>query len=453
MLAILETERPPFNNMRRPTVEILPAPLRRAAMSIASTLRDAGHQAWLVGGSVRDLALERLPTEIDMATDATPERIESLFPHTAAVGKAFGTVLVHFVQGGDEAVDVELTTFRSDGTYLDGRRPESVTFGSSVAEDARRRDFTCNALYLDPLSGDFQDPERGLRDLEEGRLRAIGDPPDRFREDGLRILRLARFAATLGLEVDEATRIGAAETRDRLRSVTPERILNELSRIFAARTPAVALRLLVDAGALSDALPGVLDLHPPGPGAEEFLRLRLCAIDHLAESPGLSTGLAVLLDPDPLGAAGGERAERLAGLARSRLEWLRPSRHLRGAVTGVWHQQRVLWRALTAERTRAERIRIFRHPAWPAACRSLRAWLAAAEVEGVARVDELEAERAALREEALNPPPLITSEDLDNAGIERGARWGELLEAAETLQLDLRLTDREQALRWLAEQG
>jgi len=452
VIAILEIKRPLFNRMHRPTVDQLPPALRRTATSIASTLRDAGFEAWLVGGCVRDLALGKTPVEIDMATDALPDRVESLFDHTTPVGKAFGTMVVH-VALGDESIDVELTTFRSDGAYLDGRRPEMVTYGSSVEEDAGRRDFTCNALYLDPLGGDFQDPEQGLRDLEARVLRAIGNPPDRFREDGLRILRLARFAATLELEVEAATLQGAAETSEMLRSVSPERILRELIRIFAADAPVKALALLHDCGALGAALPDLVELCPPGWSGEDFLRRRLAAVEALGHPPDAPTGLAVLLDPDPLGDAGGERAERLAGRARAQLEWLHPSRLLRGTVTGVWHLQRILWRSLSAERSRAERIRMFRHPAWPSASLSLGAWLAAAGSAGQEEIDDFEAERSRLTEEELFPAPLLTSEDLDASGIERGPRWGQLLEEAETLQLDLVLTDREQALRWLRERA
>lgn len=452
MLAILKIERPLFNRMHRPTVDQLTPALRRTAMSIAATLRGAGFEAWLVGGSVRDLALGKTPIEIDMATDALPDSVESLFDHTTPVGKAFGTMVVH-VARGDESIDVELTTFRSDGAYLDGRRPETVTYGSSVEEDARRRDFTCNALYLDPLGGDFQDPEQGLSDLEAHRLRAIGNPTDRFREDGLRILRLARFAATLELEVEPATLRGAAETSEMLRSVSPGRILHELAKIFGAGAPVKAIALLFECGALGVALPDLAELHPPGWKAEDFLRQRLAALEALGHPPDPPTGLAVLLDPDPLGEAGGERAEQLAGRARAQLEWLHPSRLLRGTVTGVWHLQRILWRSLFAERSRAERVRMIRHSAWPSARRSLGAWLAAAGSAGQEKIDAFEQERSRLAEEELHPAPLLTSEDLDASGIERGARWGKLLEEAETLQLDLVLEDREQALRWLREQG
>src|SRR5262245_13356451 len=172
--------------MQRPTVAHLPGELARAARAIAVVLARAGRRGWLVGGAVRGLALGVEPRDADLATAATPDEIERLFPRTYAVGKAFGTVVVH-----SGAADVQVTTFRTESAYKDARRPDEVRFGTSLEEDAARRDFTCNALYLDPLSDEFRDPTGGLDDLELRRLRCVGDPARRFAEDGLRLLRLA----------------------------------------------------------------------------------------------------------------------------------------------------------------------------------------------------------------------------------------------------------------------
>src|SRR5437867_2007197 len=190
--------------MRRPTMEHLPLELARAARTVAGVLGTAGHRTWLVGGAVRDLALGIEPKDADLASAARPEEIEALFPSTHAVGRAFGTVVVRC-----GTADLQVTTFRAEAGYDDARRPSHVRFGTTLVEDAARRDFTCNALYLDPLNDEFIDPTGGLADLAARRLRCVGDPVQRFAEDGLRLLRLARLAAEHGLAIDQATHAGA----------------------------------------------------------------------------------------------------------------------------------------------------------------------------------------------------------------------------------------------------
>src|SRR5690606_2867641 len=173
---------------------------------IASTLRSHGHIAYFAGGCVRDALLGHPPTDYDIATDATPDRVQSLFDRTAAVGAHFGVVLVK-----RRGVTVEVATFRSEGPYSDQRRPDSVTF-SDPESDAQRRDFTINALFLDPLAGGHQsdggqviDFVGGQRDLQQKVVRAVGDPDQRLAEDHLRALRAVRFAARLGFRLDEPT--------------------------------------------------------------------------------------------------------------------------------------------------------------------------------------------------------------------------------------------------------
>src|SRR5690606_2366392 len=167
---------------------------------IASTLRSHGHIAYFAGGCVRDALLGHPPTDYDIATDATPDRVQSLFDRTAAVGAHFGVVLVK-----RRGVTVEVATFRSEGPYSDQRRPDSVTF-SDPESDARRRDFTINALFLDPLAGDkVIDFVGGRQDLKAGVVRAVGDPEARLAEDHLRALRAVRFTARLGFRLDQAT--------------------------------------------------------------------------------------------------------------------------------------------------------------------------------------------------------------------------------------------------------
>ncbi|MFT7541348.1 MAG: tRNA nucleotidyltransferase/poly(A) polymerase, partial [Gammaproteobacteria bacterium] len=212
--------------MKTPSIQQLSPHDREAAQFAARTLQEHGFRAWIVGGGVRDLALGITPKDIDLATDALPGQVEEIFDRTIPVGKAFGTIVALIEVGGAEPVtmQLEVTTLRRDGDYSDGRRPDVVLYGTSMDEDAQRRDFTCNALYLDPLTDEISDVVGGLGDLENGVLRTVGDPVGRFREDGLRLLRMARFAAAYGLEIEGDTWAGARDSLDALVGISRERV-------------------------------------------------------------------------------------------------------------------------------------------------------------------------------------------------------------------------------------
>lgn len=453
--AIMEISLLRFNAMTRasvvpPSAASLAPRLRFAAQCIARELRAAGHEAWIVGGAVRDLALGLEPGEVDVATDALPEEVEALFERTVAVGKAFGTILVRVpeeehVRGGSEAphdgateLAVEVTTFRAEGAYSDARRPEVVTYGASVQEDARRRDFTCNALYLDPLSDAFLDPERGLEDLAAGRLRCVGEASERFAEDGLRLLRLARFAARLGLEPEPTTLAAARGAAAALRGVSVERVLVELGKMFDSPRPARAFEILHEAGLLEPVLGAE-------PGTREGLEpTRLEVLRTLGGPLAPATGLALLLWEGP---------GSLAGVSEAALERLKPSRSLRGEVRSLWRSLEATLELMEAEPTRAATLRVLREPCWPEAARVLSAW---SEVTGRPDGELLQdwiAERASLDHEQLFPEPLLEPGDLERSGVPRGPRWGEVLRELETLQLDGELTDRAGALDWLERLG
>jgi len=203
---------------------------RADALAIVRRLRDAGHVAYFAGGCVRDLLLGEIPKDYDVATDAPPDRVRELFRHSQAVGAAFGVILVH--QGKSV---VEIATFRSDGVYLDGRRPSAVRF-TTAQEDARRRDFTINGLFLDPISDRVIDYVGGLDDLKAKRLRAIGSPAERFDEDSLRLLRAVRFSSRLGFEIETATADAIRAHAPQLRRISPERIAEELRTMLTPAT-------------------------------------------------------------------------------------------------------------------------------------------------------------------------------------------------------------------------
>ncbi len=416
--------------MRRPSLEFLPREWAQRSREVAGRLRAAGWRGWIVGGALRDLALGLEPGDVDMTSAAPPEEVERLFQRTHAVGKAFGTVVVSL---GDR--DVQLTTFRTEQGYSDRRRPDQVRWGASVAQDAARRDFTCNALYLDPLDDTLEDPVGGLADLEARRLRCIGDPAERFREDGLRLLRLARFAAAFDLEIDPPTLAAARREAASLEGVSAERISEELRRMFAGPRAARALRLLAEIGLLERLFPALRGLAEPP-------ETRWRVLEALEPVRGSTEGLSVLLDPRPAGPEA----------ARGLLDGLKLSRAEVREVEELWRlQAESLGAAAQRPPSRARRIRLVRDPLWPRAARLAKAW-AEAKGDSVRELGELIAFAASLAPEELGPEPLLTSSDLDAASLPRGPRWGELLEEAERLQLEGELRSREAALAWLAAQ-
>jgi len=287
--------------MRDATATRLPDPrlVPSAVLGVLRTLRDARKQAWLAGGAVRDLLRiaqgEKLtpPQDFDVATDALPEEVQRLFPRTAPTGIAHGTVTVL----ADEQHKVEVTTFRGEGPYLDGRRPSSVTFLGDIEGDLARRDFTVNAMAWDPIAGDLRDPFGGAPDLRRGLLRAVGEPLDRFREDGLRPLRAVRFASTLRLALDRRTERAIPQALDVFSKVAWERVREELSKLLVrGDPPSRGLRLLRRTGLLARIVPELLE----GVGFEQnqyhaydVFRHTLRAVDFAP--PDLTVRLAALL--------------------------------------------------------------------------------------------------------------------------------------------------------------
>ncbi len=226
-----------------------------AVLGVLETLDRAGRRSWIVGGAVRDLLLHRGRREAadyDVATPATPDEVMRLFRRVVPTGVEHGTVTV---LAGREAVEV--TTFRGEGAYVDGRRPSSVTFHHSIDEDLARRDFTLNALAWDPLGREFRDPFGGRDDIRRRVIRAVGDPAARFGEDGLRAVRAVRFAAQLGYDVEPRTLAAIPGSLDVVRKVSVERIAEELTRLLAAPHVRRGLDQLARAGLLEVALPSI----------------------------------------------------------------------------------------------------------------------------------------------------------------------------------------------------
>jgi poly(A) polymerase len=230
---------------------------RALAERVCRTLREAGHQAYFVGGCVRDLILGREPADYDVATDATPDRVQQLFPRSLAVGAQFGVIVVTDEAASGDSIQVEVATFRSDVGYSDGRHPDHVVYAKSSAEDVRRRDFTINALLLDPETQDVLDFVGGRDDLRAGIIRAIGRPEDRFREDKLRMVRAVRFAARFRYAIEAATFTAITKLAPEIHQVSDERLHDELTKLLTEGAARRGFELLDETRLLPELLPEV----------------------------------------------------------------------------------------------------------------------------------------------------------------------------------------------------
>jgi tRNA nucleotidyltransferase (CCA-adding enzyme) len=307
----------------RPPLALARARLPASVLDVLRILDAGGHRSWLVGGAVRDLLLgrRRAGQDYDVATPARPEQVMALFPRVIPTGIEHGTVTV--LQRG---TPVEVTTFRGEGAYVDGRRPSSVHFLEDVDQDLARRDFTVNALAYDPVGMAFRDPFGGRKDLRRGILRAVGDPAARFAEDGLRPLRAARFAAQLDFTLDPATAEAIPEALQVASRVSAERVGEELSRLVVAPHARHGLELLAETGLLGVVLP---DLSSVDPGE------RAHAFDAAAAAgPDLTLRFAALLHVLPPAEDPRAAARRVSSV----LEGLRLPGHVReGAAALVLH--------------------------------------------------------------------------------------------------------------------
>jgi len=232
----------------------------RVVREFAAPFRESGFQCYLVGGAVRDTLMGRAHTDFDIATDALPEQVFSLFRRVIPTGIKHGTVTVLFKE-----ITFEVTTFRTETGYSDGRRPDSVAFAPTILDDLSRRDFTINAMAYDLRKDEIIDPHAGRRDLAARVIRAIGDPAERFREDGLRPLRACRIASQLSFTVDEATKAAIPGALDILAKVSAERVRDEVLKTLESPLPSAGFFLMRDTGILRVILPELLE----GVGVEQ----------------------------------------------------------------------------------------------------------------------------------------------------------------------------------------
>ena len=405
---------------------------RDAALHILRTLRDAGYTAYLAGGCVRDQLLGLTPKDFDVATSATPSQVQQRFPRSNAVGAAFGVVLV-YTNHGKERISTEVATFRSDGHYADGRRPDSVTF-TDAKHDAQRRDFTVNGLFLDPLHPATCNPHAdddgvidyvaGRADLDARLLRAIGDPDQRFAEDFLRMLRAIRFAARFRFTIEARTTHAIRAHADQLADIARERIGDEVQRMIADITSeraADAATLLVDLG-----LDAPIFGNPIADRATPDTLRRLP--DH-ADYPTRLVAWLPALSPSEL--------RRSLCLSNEHSAAIRDLRHILHRVP-----------TLPAQPV-AGRKRLYAHARFEDALQILRADPATAHCAA-----ERDAERHALAADGIGlaPPPLLTGDALIAAGHRPGPQFKTQLDAAYDAQLEGRITTADQALALLKAQ-
>jgi poly(A) polymerase len=413
---------------------------REFAVDVVRRLRQSGYEALWAGGCVRDELLGVQPADYDVATSARPEQVTAVFRKTVEVGVAFGVVEVIGPRRPDNSFPkVQVATFRSDGAYLDGRRPESVQF-SSAEEDAQRRDFTINGMFFDPLDGRVIDYVGGQADLKAGVLRAIGDAHARFREDKLRLMRAIRMAARFDFPIEEQTAAAIRATAFQLPFVSAERIADELRKSLVHRNRAWAVRQFDELGLLRHILPRVeAELKTDGKVWQSTLKmLEVLEGPRWPEATSVSFPLAFasLLHGVGKRLAGLEcRHLKLSNAEADRVGWL------------VDHHQYLC----AAPTMRASQLKpILVHPGIGELLTLHRAEAVATNVS-TEHVDFCERMLRETPFEELNPPPLLTGDDLLGLGWKQGPLFKKVLDTVRGAQLDGLVRTREDAIR-LAEE-
>ena len=438
---------------------------REFAVDVVRRLRQSGYEALWAGGCVRDELLGFVPADFDVATSARPEQVIALFRRTIEVGVSFGVVEVIGPRRFDGSYPkVQVATFRSDGQYLDGRRPESVTF-SSAEEDAQRRDFTINGMFFDPLESRVIDYVGGQADLRAKILRAIGDPRARFTEDKLRLMRAVRMASRFEFPIESRTAAAVRGMADQLSVVSAERIAEELRKMLTHCNRAMALRQMDELGLLKQVLPeidsdmkGLLQGLPNAPTGDLWQHT-LCVIE-LIEGPNwpepgpVSFPLAfaaILHDVGKKRTAAREQdrytfhghehiGKRLAGLAcrrlklsnqeANRIEWL-VERHQYLSDAPIMRPSKL--KPILVHPGIGELLALHRADAMATGCSS-------------EHVDFCERILRETPPEELNPPPLLTGDDLIALGWEQGPMFKKVLEAIREAQLEGTIRTKDDAL-------
>jgi poly(A) polymerase len=436
------------------------SPAQHAAAQIVARLRAAGHQAYFVGGCVRDLLLGREPQDFDVATSALPDEVLTLFEKTFAVGAHFGVVLVCT---GEPEITTEVATFRSDGVYSDGRHPDAVRFSSSPEEDVKRRDFTINGMLLDPANNQVLDYVGGRNDLQAGLIRAIGDPGDRFAEDKLRMLRAVRFAARFAFDLESRTAIAIRKLAPAVSQVSRERVRDELTRMLTEGHAQRAFEMLDATGLLVQVLPEVVRMkgvaQPPQyhPEGDVWVHTMLLLAGLPAGCPPALAWAALLHDvgkpatfrvaPDRIRFDG--HVETGVHIAEDICRRLRfPNHETEQILLLIANHMRFADAPKMKESTLK---RFFRLPHFDQHLALHR--LDCLASHGSLKLYDFARERfETLPEDQVRPHLLLTGRDLIEAGYHPGPQFSEMLAMAEDAQLEGAVHTREQALALVLEQ-
>jgi poly(A) polymerase len=442
------------------------------ATSIVQTLRQQGFQAYLVGGCVRDLLLKREPKDYDVATNATPDQVMTIFPETYAVGAQFGVVLVPMPErdvasnvpteksGCGEASVVEVATFRRDIGYSDGRHPDEVRFSQDPREDVARRDFTINGMLLDPVTDEVLDFVGGRKDLEAGIIRTIGDPEHRFGEDKLRMLRAVRFAARFDYAIEHLTFAAIKKLAHEIHVVSRERVRDELTRMLTEAHPRRAILLLDESGLLREVLPEISamkgveqppEFHPEG---DVFVHT-LLLLDNLPQPcpPALAWG-ALLHDvgkpatfrraPDRIRFDG--HVDVGVKMAEAICERLRFSNEGSAQVLALVENHMRFGHVSRMKESTLKRF--LRMPSFDQHLALHRADSLASH-RNLATYEFIKEKLGEIPPEKMRPSALVTGDDLIAAGYSPGPRFREILHAVEDAQLEGRLPSRNDALQFV----
>jgi poly(A) polymerase len=431
------------------------SPMEHAARRIAARLREKGHIAYFAGGCVRDMVRGLTPKDYDIATDARPEEVQKLFPRTYAVGAHFGVIIVL-----ENDFQFEVATFRSDDAYIDGRHPSAVHF-SSPKEDAARRDFTINGMFYDPVAEEVIDFVGGRADIAAKLVRAIGDPAQRFAEDRLRVLRAVRFATVLGYEIDRKTWEALVASAASINEISAERIRDELVRIFLSPERVRGWDLLDSSGLMRAILPeleamkGVLQPEQFHPEGDVFVHTRLM-LQMLPEKVSVPLVFAVLFHDvakpvtakvDETGRIRFNEHDRIG--AQMTEEIMRRLRFSGAEIEQTVEMVRQHMVFKDAPKMRVAKLKRFM--ARPTFDEELE--LHRVDCESSHRMldnyEFLLRKREEFANEPIIPPPLVRGDDLIALGLKPGPKFGEILEAVETRQLEGSLRTREEALEWV----
>jgi tRNA nucleotidyltransferase/poly(A) polymerase len=427
--------------------------MKTTATGIVERLRAAGFVAYFAGGCVRDMLRNVEPHDYDIATSATPEQVQKIFPHTIPVGARFGVVLV--LENGHQ---FEVATFRSDDAYIDGRRPSSVRYGSPE-EDAQRRDFTINGLFYDPVQQEVLDYVNGRADIERRVVRTIGEPRHRFTEDKLRLLRCVRFAGNLDYTIEPATFAAVKEMAPQIQVVSAERIRDELVKIFTRPNAGRGFELLDQSGLLQQILPEISamkgceqppEFHPEG---DVFQHTKLM-LDILPPNPGIVLAFSVLLhdvgkpptftvtdrirfnDHDRVGATMTETILRRLRFSNDEIARVVTcvGEHMR--IRNVQEMRPAKLKRILARDTFSEELELHR--------------LDCTTSHGdIGNYEFLRQKAAELPAEVIRPAPLVTGNDLLALGLKPGPLIGQILREVAELQLEERLKSREEAVAFV----